>query len=408
MANIRENKKNGKTVSYRFTVCLERDARGKQVRKYTTWMPPEGLTPAKAKRAAEHAAEEWEQEARAEYQKEQNAIEQGLVYQLPPEKRKDDFVSFIENTWLPLQIRGGGNKPSTIAYYEYVSQNIKEYFAGTILQNISPACIQKYLIYLRNDFKSKAGKPLSAETLHHHYRVLNMMFAYAERLELISKNPMSKVDAPRRERKPVEAMNKEQAAKFFQLLDACPLDFRCMLHLMMTTGVRRGECIGLKWSDLDEKAGTITICRNVTYTPESGTIVSTPKTSNSMRTIPIMPSTLQLLQTLKKQTSSKHPDTHLRGAFIFPSENSLYEPRNPDSVTRRVKRFMKNNGFPDLSPHDLRHSCATLLLSQGADIKSVQEILGHADASTTLNFYVKSDLQQMKSATEKYAAAFNL
>ena len=127
-----------------------------------------------------------------------------------------------------------------------------------------------------------------------------------------------------------------------------------------------------------------------------------------MRTIPIMPSTLQLMQTLKKQTSSKHPDTHLRGAFIFPSENSLYEPRNPDSVTRRVKRFMKNNDFPDLSPHDLRHSCATLLLSQGADIKSVQEILGHADASTTLNFYVKSDLQQMKSATEKYAAAFNL
>lgn len=408
MANIRENKKNGKTVSYRFTVCLERDARGKQVRKYTTWMPPEGLTPVKAKRAAEHAAEEWEREARAEYQKEQNAIAQGLVYQLPPERRKDDFVSFIENTWLPLQIRGGDNKPSTIAYYEYVSQNIKEYFAGTILQNISPACIQKYLIYLRNDFKSKAGKPLSAETLHHHYRVLNMMFAYAERLELISKNPMSKVDAPRRERKPVEAMNKEQAAKFFQLLDACPLDFRCMLHLMMTTGVRRGECIGLKWSDLDEKAGTITICRNVTYTPESGTIVSTPKTSNSMRTIPIMPSTLQLMQTLKKQTSSKHPDPHLRGAFIFPSENSLYEPRNPDSVTRRVKRFMKNNDFPDLSPHDLRHSCATLLLSQGADIKSVQEILGHADASTTLNFYVKSDLQQMKSATEKYAAAFNL
>lgn len=408
MANIRENKKNGKTVSYRFTVCLERDARGKQVRKYATWMPPEGLTPVKAKRAAEHAAEEWEREARAEYQKEQNAIEQGLVYQLPPEKRKDDFVSFIENTWLPLQIRGGDNKPSTIAYYEYVSQNIKEYFAGTILQNISLSCIQKYLIYLRNDFKSKAGKPLSAETLHHHYRVLNMMFAYAERLELISKNPMSKVDAPRRERKPVEAMNKEQAAKFFQLLDACPLDFRCMLHLMMTTGVRRGECIGLKWSDLDEKAGTITICRNVTYTPESGTIVSTPKTSNSMRTIPIMPSTLQLMQTLKKQTSSKHPDTHLRGAFIFPSENSLYEPRNPDSVTRRVKRFMKNNDFPDLSPHDLRHSCATLLLSQGADIKSVQEILGHADASTTLNFYVKSDLQQMKSATEKYAAAFNL
>ena len=69
---------------------------------------------------------------------------------------------------------------------------------------------------------------------------------------------------------------------------------------------------------------------------------------------------------------------------------------------------MARNKMPMLSPHDLRHSCATLLLASGADIKSVQEILGHADASTTLNFYVKTDIKQMREATNKYAAAFGL
>ena len=97
MANIRENTKSGKVISYRFTACMERDVRGKQVRKYTTWTPPEGLTPAKAKKAAERAADAWEQEVKAEYQKEK---ELGNAYRLPPEKRHDDFAAFVNEMWL--------------------------------------------------------------------------------------------------------------------------------------------------------------------------------------------------------------------------------------------------------------------------------------------------------------------
>ena len=77
-------------------------------------------------------------------------------------------------------------------------------------------------------------------------------------------------------------------------------------------------------------------------------------------------------------------------------------------MARISMRSVPKSTFPDVSPHDLRHSCTSLLLSSGADIKSVQEILGHADASTTLNFYVKTDLKQMRTATEKCAKTFGL
>ena len=408
MANIRENKKNGKTISFRFIACLERNAQGKQVRRYTTWMPPERLTPSRARKAAERAADAWENEVKAEYQKEKEAKAQGRAYMLPPEKRHDDFAVFISDTWLPLQVRDGNNKPNTVAFYQNIAKIITKYFNGKILQEISPADIQKYLVYLRTEYKSKSGKPLSAKTLRHHYGTLNLIFGYAERQEMIAKNPMQRVDPPKKEKKPVDALTQEQAAKLFPLLSSYPLDFHCIMQLLVTTGMRRGECMGLKWKDINENACTISIERNVSYTPESGVIVSTPKTANSIRTIPIMPSTLQLLRQLKQETQQQHPSTDLKGAFLFPKGDEIFTARDPNSVTRRVKRFMKNNGFPDLSPHDLRHSCATLLLSQGADIKSVQEILGHADASTTLNFYVKTDLRQMQAATDKFAAAFNL
>lgn len=408
MAAISENKKNGKTVSYRFVVSLGRDAQKKQIRRIMTWTPPTDMTPSKARKAAERAADAWEQEVRSEHEAEQAAKAQGIAYAIPAEKRHDDFVSFVNQTWLPLQVQSGNNKPTTVAFYQHMANTITDYFKGSILQQIAPTDIQKYLAYLRTDYRSKLGKPLSPKSVRHQYATLNLIFSYAEQLEMLVKNPMNRVESPKKQKHPIDALTQEQASQFFALIKECPLDFQCILHLLITTGIRRGECMGLKWSDIDEKSSTITIERNVTYTPESGVIVSTPKTANSVRTIPIMPSTLALLCRYKQETQLSHPRSIINGAYLFPSEKDLFVPRDPNAITRRVKRFMKNNGLPDLSPHDLRHSCATLLLAQGADIKSVQQILGHADASTTLNFYVKADLQQMRSATEKYAAAFNL
>ena len=397
MASVRENKKNGKVVSYCFTAFFGKNDEGKQVRQYTTWTPPKGFGQVRARKEAEKQAALWEQSLKEP--KPLSLTEQS-------KERADDLGTFIDEIWLPLQVVGRNKKPKTIQFYESSSKLIKGYFAGRVLQSITPMEIEKYLVYLGTEYQGRFGRPLKPKTVLHHYCTLNLIFGYAERQEIIIKNPMARVSAPKKQWHAVDAFTKDQAKTFFAEVDTRPVEFRCMMYLLMTTGIRRGECCGLKWKDIDEQNACLSVERSVSYTPRAGLVVSTPKTANSIRTIPLMGRMVELLQEYKEITAAEHTDDDLTEAYVFPSAEDLYNPRLPDSITRRLKRFMKHSGLPDLSPHDLRHTCATLLLSSGADIKSVQGILGHADASTTLNFYVRTDLQNMKSATDKYAAAF--
>ncbi len=122
-------------ISYRFIACMERDMRGKQIRKYTTWTPPAGLTAAKAKKAAERAADAWEEKVKAEYQKQKKL---GSAYRLPPDKRRDDFVSFVNDTWFVLQIRGENDKLNTIAFLQEHDTHYLGVFQGFCLAGKQP------------------------------------------------------------------------------------------------------------------------------------------------------------------------------------------------------------------------------------------------------------------------------
>ena len=400
MASITQNKKNGKVISYKFKACVGRDEFGKQIFRCTTWKAPEGLIPSRAEKAAQKAAAEWEQKARAEYEKDLRNPER--IKERITAKSRTEFSDFVLNTWFPICICDGEHKPTTTEFYRHISNTIADYFSGKAIQTLSGTDIQKYLIYLRTEYKSPQGKPLAPKTIRHHYATLANIFSYAMKQEIILKNPMDKVDCPKTQKKKVDAFTEEQARTFFGYLDECPMDFRCMLNLLITTGIRRGELMRLQWGDIDFDHCVISVNRNVTYTPDSGIVVSTPKTECSLRQIPLIPSVATLLLEFRSGAEWSKRD------YLFPKDGNPALARDPNSITRRVKRFMKLHDLPDMSPHDLRHSCATLLLSNGADIKSVQEILGHSNASTTLNFYVRSDLQQMKAATDKFANAFGL
>lgn len=349
MATIIKNPDNEKGISYRFRAYLGKTELGKQITRYTTWYAPSDLTPTKAERAALKAAAQWEKQVKAEY--EQDLKDPARVKAREIDRTKTDFADFIQNVWFPLRVCDGEHKHTTVEFYRHITDKIADYFKGAILQRITPLEIQEYIIYLRTQYRTRQGKPISDKTIRHHYCALTLIFGFAIEQEIIYKNPMDKVECPKLARKKVDALTQEQAEVFFSLLASSPLDFRCMLYLFITTGLRWGELLGLQWGDFDFDNLTIEIKRNVTYTKRNGIVVDTPKTENSERIVPLLPAVADLLKHYKREAYPFSRTT----AFVFPSEKGDTTPRDPNALTRKVKYFMRKNGLPDLSPHDLRH-----------------------------------------------------
>lgn len=326
MATIIENKKNSKVVSYKFRAYLGKQQDGKQVTKYHTWQVPDSLTPAKARKAAEKAAAEWEKEARFEYERDVKEPERAAIREI--ENQRTDFVGFVDGLFFPVCLYDGNHKQTTITYYESLSKGIKTYFKGYTLQNITPIDIKKYLIYLQTKHRTPLGNTASPKTVRHIYCLLAMIFKFAKEQDYIVKNPIDKVDCPKLTKKKVDALTKEEAAAFFAAVDNCPIDFQCMLYLMVTAGLRRGELAGLQWRDIDFDNLTVSIERNAIYTPASGIIINTPKTENSARVIPLLPKVAALLKAYKEQ----HFQPRDSLCFVFHGKGG-----NPATASDRIR-----------------------------------------------------------------------
>ena len=388
MATIYPNRKDGKIISIKLKAYLGRDEQGKQIFRCKNWIPDKDMTEKKLLALAEKEAILFEHEAAAQYEEERKAFKPNEIL----------FNDFIQKIWFPAKINLKEVRPTTIAFHSYILKIVLPYFEEQKLKDITDKHIERYLSYLKNSYRTKQNKPLAPKTIRHHYGTLSLIFEYALKLDYIEKNPLAKVDTPKLVKHKVNALSKAETQIFVKEIEKLPLWQRTMYTLLLTTGIRRGECFGLQWQDIDFINRLIHVKRSVTYTAMSGIVIGLPKTQAGLREIPLTDKVVKLLQEYKKGEQAA------ADAFVFHSETSPFDPHHPDFATDHLKKFMKKIGLPDMSPHDLRHTCASLLLQSGADIKSVQDILGHADASTTLNFYVKSDMANMRTAT---ANAFN-
>lgn len=271
-------------------------------------------------------------------------------------------------------------RPKTFAQYtQIVNQYLAPEFATLKLRDLRPDHIQA--LYAR---KIREGRsPRTVLVIH---AVLHRALNQALRWGLIGRNPAQAVNRPRFKKKEMHTLNENQVK---ELLSAGKNSrYETLLWMAITTGLRQGEILGLKWSDLDWVTRRLSIQRQLQRYKGRGLVFTSPKSEAGRRNVLLSIGTIAKLrghhavQSYEKQFAGQRWQEN---DLIFPSE--LGTPLDPRNLFRVFKNVLGQAGLPNIRFHDLRHTAATLMLQQGIHPKVVQERLGHADIALTLNTY---------------------
>ena len=273
------------------------------------------------------------------------------------------------------------------------------------LQRLSPLDIEDFYQDLRTD-------GLKGSTLLHYHQFMNQALEAAARKDILPKNPMKKVDRPRKKPFTGSFYTKEEALQLMELFKGDP-----MYALIVTAvyyGMRRSELLGLTWDSVDFESNTISVAHKV-YRDNAGgdarglVISSELKTTASRRTLPLVPAVREVL--LAERIYQHEQQRLLKGEYcrdylsmvFVDAAGNLF---TPDAVTRHFHAVVARSDLKMIRFHDLRHTCASLLVANGVDMKLVQLWLGHANYSTTADIYSHLDSGAQGTAAETISALF--
>lgn len=230
-------------------------------------------------------------------------------------------------------------------------------------------------------------QPLAPKTILEYHRYISSVLAQAKKEALVPYNAAARATPPKLRRKEANCLQPETVRKFLSALTQEPLQYQLFGQLLLYTGARRGELLGLKWKCVDLANRRLFICNNVLYTAQHGIYEDTPKTQNAFRWLVIPDHIIPLLRRHKKaqRLAAQQNAGYKKLDFVFAQENG--SPWHPDSVNDWLKRMEKKYSLPHLNPHAFRHGLASALLYQGVDPVTVSRHLGHAQVSTTENIY---------------------
>lgn len=324
---------------------------------------------------------EAERALRAEIVQRERSIHQDL--------RKVSFKELAEE-WLKVQ--AVDKKPHTMAKYSLlVTSHLIPFFGNVTVRNIRPEHIET--------FKQEMVTRVSPTTVNMDLRLLQTLLDGGIRWGCLYQNPARMVRKLKQERKQFKALSREEVQR---LLESTEGQDRVLFMTAIMTGMRMGEILAMKWENVEWEKGLYTVRESF-----SSFGLDSPKTESSFRTVYLPPTLLQALREHKVKQNEHR--LQLGGAYrdttlVFATENGNYI--NPSNLRNRVfYPALKKAGLPQsLRFHDLRGTSATLLLESGANIKFVQDQLGHKTARITLEVYAKVNDASRREAAEKLEA----
>lgn len=273
-------------------------------------------------------------------------------------------------------------RPTTYERYEQITRkHIRPALGNVKLKNITPA-------HARGLYREKLDSGLSPRSVQYVHVTLHKALKQAVADGLIPRNATEAVKPPQVRREEMHPLDPDQVKTLFDAASAAGDRLEALYVLAVCCGLRQGELLGLKWEDVDLETGTLRVRRTLT-TAKGGPVLSSPKTKTSRRTVKLSRRAADALRGhLQRQLEEIDTAGSLRheNGLIFASESG--EPLDRRLVTtHRFKPLLKRAGLPQIRFHDLRHTCATLLLGRNVNPKIVSEMLGHASIAITLDTY---------------------
>lgn len=356
--------------SYSIRVSCGYDSKGKQVIQSMTWKPEPKMTAKQIEKELNRQAVMFEEACNMGYQS------KAIKFEVFAEQWFEEYAKpNLRNTT-----------------YERMLQLRKRVYVAIghmRMDKITPRQIQAFVNSLSKEgANERTGKPLAPKTIRHNLSFVSDVFAYAVKMGVVSDNPCSKVTLPKNEQNEKKIYTPEQVQKFLTLLNDEPLKYRTFFNLMIYSGFRRGEMLGLEWKDVDFENNIISVRRTSNYTAKKGVYTDTTKTRKSQRTLKFPQAIMDML----KEYKAEQDEQALKCGDKWVETDRLYTKWNGESMQNGTPyfwlgEFCEKHDLPFYGLHSFRHLFASLLVNQGVDIVTVSGALGHSTVSTTSNIY---------------------